>query len=191
MTTIRTATLRHEDGNRFVTTTGTGRKLAFGDEAVAGELSPVETVAAALAACSAMDVVAIALKKRQSFSRYEVHVRAVQRDEYPQVLTRIELTHEVEGPGVTVAAIRRCIELSATKYCPVNAMLSAGATEVHHAYHVIGTGRQPFDESAEVVVTGPYRRPDILPKTRPGRRGQGAGTRPKPRRATKAEATQG
>ncbi len=162
MTTIRTAILRHEGGMRFSTATGTGRAPVFGDEAASGELSPVETVVVALAACSAMDVVSIALKKRQDFTRYEVHVRADQRDEYPQVLTRVELTHEVEGPGVSVAAIRRCIELSATKYCPVNAMLSAGATEVHHRYRVIGTGRLPFDESAEVVVTGPYLRPDIL-----------------------------
>ena len=162
MTTIRTAVLRHEGALRFSALTGTGRSPVFGDLPAEGELSPVETVVVALAACSAMDVVTIALKKRQDFTRYEIHVRGDQRDEYPQVLTRVEVTHEVEGPGVSVAAIRRCIELSATKYCPVNAMLSAGATEVHHRYHVIGTGPDPVDESAEVIVTGPYRRPDIL-----------------------------
>jgi putative redox protein len=107
-----------------------------------------------------MDVVSIALKKRQDFTRYEVRVRAEQRDEYPQVLARVEVLHEVEGPGVDVGAIKRCIELSATKYCPVNAMLSAGPTEIHHRYRVIGTGREPFDESGEVIVTGPYRRAD-------------------------------
>lgn len=163
MTRIRTAVLRHAGGNRFETLTGTGREPIFGDEPSAAEQSPVETIVAALAACTGMDVLAIALKKRQSFTRYEVRVEASQRDEYPQVLTRIDVTHEIEGPGVSTLAVRRCIELSATKYCPVNAMLSAGATEIHHAYHVIGTGAKPFDETAEVVVTGPYRRPDILP----------------------------
>jgi putative redox protein len=163
MTTIRTATIRHEGGMRFVAITGTGRSPVFGDAPATGELSPVETVVAALAACSAMDVVAVALKKRQSFSRYEVRVEAVQRDEYPQVLTRVDVLHEVEGPALSVAAIRRCIELSATKYCPVNAMISSGATEVHHAYRVIGTGPEPFDESGEVIVTGPYRRPEVIP----------------------------
>ena len=64
---------------------------------------------------------------------------------------------------MSVSAIRRCIELSATKYCPVNAMLAAGATEVHHRYRVIGTGPEPFDESDEVIVTGPYRRPEFVP----------------------------
>ena len=163
MTTIRSATLRHAGEMRFEATTGTGRHPVFGDVAGDEELSPVETVVAALAACSAMDVVSIALKKRQDFTRYEIRVRGEQRDEYPQVLTRIEVIHEVEGPGVSETAIRRCIELSATKYCPVNAMLSAGATEVHHGYRVIGTGPEPFDVTGEVIVTGPYRRPDVLP----------------------------
>lgn len=163
MTRVRSATLRHEGGDRFVTLTGTGRKPVFGDVAETGELSPIETVVAALAACSAMDVVSVALKKRQSFTRYEVRVEAVQRDEYPQILTRADVVHEVEGPGVSVEAIRRCIELSATKYCPVSAMLSAGATEVHHRYRVIGTGPEPFDESGEVIVTGPFQRPDVRP----------------------------
>jgi putative redox protein len=163
MTTIRTATIRHEGGMRFAAVTGSGRTPVFGDASAAGELSPVETVVIALAACSAMDVMMVALKKRQSFSRYEVRVEAVQRDEYPQVLTRVDVLHEVEGPAVSVAAIRRCIELSATKYCPVNAMISSGATEVHHAYRVIGTGPQPFDETDEVIVTGPYLRPEVIP----------------------------
>lgn len=147
---------------RFVATTGSTRTIVFGESFEAGELSPVETIAVALAACSAMDVVSIAAKKRQEISRYEVRVEAIQRDEYPQVLIRADVTHEVEGPGVDEAAIRRSIELSATKYCPVSAMLSAGATEIHHRYRVINTGPEPFKAEGEVVVTGPYRRPDPI-----------------------------
>ncbi len=147
---------------RFVATTGSTRTIVFGDTVVSNELSPVETVAVSLAACSAMDVVSIAAKKRQRVTRYQIRVEAEQRDEYPQVLTRVDVTHEVEGPGIDEAAIRRAIELSATKYCPVNAMLSAGATEVHHRYLVRSTGQHPFEAEGEVVVTGPYRRPDIV-----------------------------
>ena len=77
-------------------------------------------------------------------------------------VTRIVVTHEVEGPGVDVAAIRRSIELSALKYCPVNAMLSAGATEIHHRYVVRNTGPEPFESEGEAAVTGPYRRPDAI-----------------------------
>ena len=70
--------------------------------------------------------------------------------------------HEVEGSDVSEAAIRRCIELSAEKYCPVSAMLSAGATEVHHRYIVRNTGPSPFVAEGEVIVTGPHRRPDVV-----------------------------
>ena len=162
MTRIRSATLRHEGGMRFAATTGSTRTIVYGDAFDQNELSPVETIVVSLAACSAMDVVAIAMKKRQQFDRYAVHVEAEQRDEYPQILSRVRVVHEMAGPGVEEAAIRRAIELSATKYCPVNAMLSAGATEVHHAYRVINTGANPFDAAGEVVITGPYRRPDVI-----------------------------
>ena len=162
MTRIRSATLVHEGGNRFVASTGSTRTIVYGDTVATGELSPIETVAVSLAACSAMDVISIAGKKRQEISRYAIHVEAMQRDEYPQILTHAIVTHEVEGPVVEEAAIRRAIELSATKYCPVNAMLSAGATEVHHRYVVRNTGPEPFAAEGEVVVTGPYRRPDII-----------------------------
>jgi hypothetical protein len=68
----------------------------------------------------------------------------------------------VAGPAVTEEAVRRAIELSATKYCPVSAMLSAGETAVHHRYVVRGTGDVPFEAEGEVVVTGPYRRPEVV-----------------------------
>ena len=162
MSRLRKATLVHEGGNRFVATTGTTRTIVYGDAFDAGELSPVETLVVCLAACSGMDVTAIATKKRQQVRRYTISVEAVQRDEYPQVLIRADVIHEVEGPVVDEAAIRRAIELSATKYCPVNAMLSAGPTEVHHRYRVRNTGPEPFDAEGEVVVTGPYRRPEAV-----------------------------
>jgi len=160
---MRSAVLTHRGGLRFEAVTGSGRKVVFGDDAAANEHSPVELVAAALAACTAMDVVSIMDKKRQVIESYTVRVEAVQRDEYPQVLTRIQLVHEVTGPAVTEQDVRRCIELSAMKYCPVNAMLSAGAAEIHHGYRVRGSGAKPFEAEGEVVVTGPNKRPDVVP----------------------------
>jgi putative redox protein len=161
VSTIRTALLEHIDGTDFRTSTGTGRRIEFGDVATCA-LSPVETVLAALGACTAMDVVSIATKKRQAIADYRIHVRGDQRDEYPQVYTEIEVVHEMTGPDLSEAAIRRSIELSATKYCPVNAMISAGATVVHHRYRIHSTGAKPYDAEGEVLATGPYARPDIV-----------------------------
>jgi len=67
------------------------------------------------------------------------------------------------GLGVLEQAVRRAIELSATKYCPVNAMLSSGATEVHHRFRMRCTGLEPKEAEGEVIVTGPFRSPDIVP----------------------------
>ena len=157
---IRTAELVHRGGNRFEATTGTGRTYAFGDDEAGNEYSPMETVVAAIGACTAMDVVSILDKKRQVYDTYRIEVRADQRDEYPQVFTRVDITHIVEGSVVMEAAVRRCVELSAAKYCPINAMLSAGITEVHHHFRMRCTGAVPHEAEGEVMVTGPDRRPD-------------------------------
>ncbi len=161
MSTIRTAVLELLDASNFRASTGTGRRTEFGDGEI-GALSPVETVLAALGACSAMDVISIAGKKRQAIDEYRIHLRGDQRDEYPQVYTEIEVVHEVTGVDISEAAIRRSIELSATKYCPVSAMISAGATVVHHRYRIHSTGANPYDAEGEVVATGPYARPDVV-----------------------------
>ena len=161
MTTIRTAVLEHLGDSNFRAVTGTDRRIDFGD-AERGALSPVETVLAALGACSAMDVISIAGKKRQAISDYRIHLRGDQRDEYPQVYTEIEVVHEVSGTDISEAAIRRSIELSATKYCPVSAMLSAGATVVHHRYRIHSTGSSPYEAEGEVIATGPYARPEVV-----------------------------
>jgi putative redox protein len=160
---IRSAELQHEGGLRFSATTGTGRTIVFGDDVKVNEYSPVESVVVSLAACSAMDVIGILEKKRQVIDSYTIEVRAEQRDEYPQILTRAEVTHIVHGTVVLEQAVRRAIELSATKYCPVSAMLSAGGTEIHHRFRMRCTGATPKEAEGEVIVTGPYRRPEIVP----------------------------
>ena len=159
---FRTATLVHQGGESFSAKTGTGRTYVFGDLLGKNEYSPVETIVASLAGCAGMDVIAILQKKRQVVERYEIETQALQRTEYPQVLTEIEVIHVVEGPVVLEQAVRRAIELSATKYCPVNAMLSAGATEIRHRYRMKCTGLEPKEAEGLVVVTGPYRRPDVV-----------------------------
>ncbi len=162
MSNVRTAILEHVGELDFQATTGTGRKIDFGD-VERGWYSPVETILVALGACTAMDVMSIAVKKRQVLDAYRVHVRGDQRSEYPQVYTEIDVVHEVTGRNVSEGAIRRSIELSATKYCPVSAMVSAGATVVHHRYQIHSTGPNPYEAEGEVIATGPYAPLDILP----------------------------
>ena len=162
MPTIKSVDLRHEGGMFFRAEPSSGHKLSFDDRFSNQGGSPVETILSALGACSAMDVVSIAGKKRQAIEQYEIHVRGSQRDEYPQVFTEIDVVHAFVGKDLSEAAIRRSIELSATKYCPVNAMVSAGATVVNHRYQIWSLGDKPYHSEGEVISTGPYARPDIL-----------------------------
>lgn len=149
--------VRHEGGMRFVARTPEGHTAGMdsGDGGTAAR--PTELVLAGLAGCTGMDVASLMVKKRQDVREYTVEVTANQRAEYPQVFDRIDLIHVVTGI-VDVAQVRRCIELSAVKYCPVSAMLSAGPTAIHHRYRVIDVRTEPpVVAEGEVMVTGPGR----------------------------------
>lgn len=162
MPTRKSVRVEHRGGMAFHAEPSSGHPLDFDDRQSNTGGSPVETVLSALAACSAMDVVSIVAKKRQAVTGYWVEVVGMQRDEYPQVYTEVFVTHEVEGRDLSEAAIRRAIELSATKYCPVSAMIAAGATVVHHRYRIRSEGAMSFATEGEVLSTGPYRRPDVI-----------------------------
>lgn len=114
-------------------------------------LGPKETVLAALAGCTSMDVASILRKKRQVADAYEIAVDGDSATEHPKVFTTIRVEHRVSG-DVAVEALRRSIELSATRYCPVNAMLSAVAT-IEHRYRLTDAGG--MEHEALVAVTGP------------------------------------
>ncbi len=134
--------------------TGTGFKLTF-DTDDAGDLragpGPTESVLAALAGCTSMDVGSILRKKRQPAAGYRIAVTAERADEHPQVYTSIVVEHQVSGE-VEPEALRRAIELSATAYCPVSAMLSR-SVRIEHRYRLARNGRE--EVSALVVITGP------------------------------------
>ena len=84
---------------------------------------PLELMTISLAGCTAMDVISILTKKKQEVTAFEVKVHAKQAEEFPKVFTHSVITYLVTGHAVEEAAVLRAIELSATKYCPAQAML--------------------------------------------------------------------
>lgn len=142
------------DDLRLVARTGSGHAIVM-DTAEGGTgPRPCELLLVAQAGCTAMDVVSILRKKRQAFTGYEVRVAGEQRaDPPPHVFERIRIVHVVDGP-VDPEAVRRAIELSATKYCTVTGNLATGLAEIQHAYVL----RRPDGDEryALVTVTGPF-----------------------------------
>jgi putative redox protein len=154
----KTATVTLDGGDmRFVARTGTGHTLVLDDGKGDTGARPADLIPVAIAGCTAMDVISILRKKRQEITGYAVRSEGHQMEGHPNAFTRIDVLHVVDGPAVDVDAVRRAIELSATKYCSVGATLSSGITEIHHAYLVRdGAGGE---QSGEVIVLGPHADP--------------------------------
>jgi len=156
-----TATVALEgDGLRLMARTGSGHTIVMDNAEGDTGPRPAELLLVAQAGCTAMDVVSILRKKRQAVTRYEVRIVGDQRaDPSPHVYEHMRIVHVVEGE-VDVEAVRRAIELSATKYCTVTGNLASGVVEIHHAYLVrTADGDEHY---GEVVVTGPAESPDRL-----------------------------
>lgn len=141
------------DSLRVEVETGSGFIVAL-DSADAGAptgASPREAVLVGLAGCTGMDVASILAKQRQAPGSYRIAVEAETAARSPRVFTRIVVEHQVSGE-VEPEGLRRAIELSATRYCAVTAMLSRSVV-IEHRYRLRQTG-QP-EKEALVIVTGP------------------------------------
>jgi len=110
----------------FTGSAGTGFEVPLGAaQAVGGDedgFRPMELIAVGLAGCTAMDVISILNKKRQDVTEYEVRVDASQAEDHPKVYTGAVIEYHVTGHAIQEAAVMRAIELSATRYCPAQAM---------------------------------------------------------------------
>jgi putative redox protein len=142
------------EGSRVTARTAGDQPIAMdadppnGDDAAPG---PKETLLAALAGCTAMDVASLLRKKRQVATAYEIAVSGESSDEHPRVFTSISVEHRVTG-AVEPEALRRSIELSATRYCPINAMLSR-SVRIEHSYRLTDASGAQYE--AIVATVGP------------------------------------
>ena len=86
-------------------------------------IRPMEMVALGLIGWQAMDVISILQKKRQEVTNFEVKFNGPRSADFPKVFTSAVITFVVTGKNIDEAAVIRSIELTATKYCPAQAML--------------------------------------------------------------------
>ncbi len=98
------------------------------DPAVGGKNNgprPMEMIALGLAGCTAMDVISILKKKckEKEITSFEVRVDAPRAEGHPKVFTSATITYIVKGDDIQETSVLRAIELTATKYCPAQAML--------------------------------------------------------------------
>lgn len=92
---------------------------------------PVELMLVGLAGCTAMDVISILKKMRQDVTAFEVRAHGERAGEHPRRFLRITLEYVLTGRNIDPAAARKAIDLSATRYCSVQASLDP-AIQVEH-----------------------------------------------------------
>jgi putative redox protein len=121
------AVVKLDQRMRFMGTADTGFEVVMdSDTSVGGDDTgprPMELILIGLCGCTAMDVISILRKKRQSVSKLEVKAHADRADTHPKVFTDIMLKYFVTGRNVDPKAVERAIQLSADRYCPAQAML--------------------------------------------------------------------
>lgn len=135
---VETASATLASGMHFVGEIDGFRMDLDAEESVGGVGAgpqPHRLLLEALAGCTAMDVISILRKKRQQVSGLSVEVQGSRAQQHPRVYTRIEVLYRVRGKNVDPKAVARAIELSATRYCPVMAMLGKVA-EVRTHYEI-------------------------------------------------------
>ena len=110
-----------------------GPKEYFGSEAAP---RPMELLLISLGSCTASDVAAILKKKRVKLEGFEVNLEAERKDEHPKVFTKIHIEFIFYGKEIREEDVRRAIELSQNKYCPISAMLRK-AVEISYSYKIV------------------------------------------------------
>lgn len=82
---------------------------------------PTELLLISLAGCTAMDVISILAKQKQSVTKFSIEIEGDRRDSFPKYFTDIRVTYRIEGKNINEAYVKRAIKLSEEKYCSVRA----------------------------------------------------------------------
>lgn len=131
----KTAVLKQIQGLTFVARGESNHWVVMdGPESVGGTNAgsrPKELVLFAVAGCTASDVVSILKKKRIPVQEFEMRVSGTEREEHPKIFTDIHLEYIIRGENINPDDVKRAIDLSATKYCSVSAMLKPTVNITH------------------------------------------------------------
>ncbi len=133
------------DTRQLVIETGTGHHLLVDDVPGGFGPKPIELLAAALAGCTALDVITCLRGKAcQRVTGYEVHVEADQAERPPQVFVAVRIHHTVTGQDIDAAAVSEAIRISEEKHGSVEAMLKHTAT-ITTTFEIVEQGKRSSD----------------------------------------------
>ncbi len=119
------------EGITFVAESGSGHAVVMDASPEVGGRNlgarPMELLLMGTGGCSAIDVIHILRKSRQSVTDCVVELDADRAPEDPKVFTAIRMKFIVTGKGLNPAQVERAVKLSKEKYCSASIMLAHSA----------------------------------------------------------------
>ena len=91
-------------------------------------MSPVESLLSALAACGAVDIVEILKKRKKSIVSFTIETQGTRRETPPRSFTAIHCKYIIVSPDVNEEELTKTAKLSLEKYCSVADSLKAEIT---------------------------------------------------------------
>ena len=133
-------TLEYQDGMKFHSFDDQ-QHLNIYDSAPAGESTagptPMQVFLQALAACAAMDIVAIIKKRRRTIDKFVVEVTGERVDTYPKIYKTINIKYIISGDGINDKEMNRAMDLSVNKLCSIMGMMDRNKTDVKVSYEIV------------------------------------------------------
>jgi putative redox protein len=124
--------------NGYVATNVAGGKVLMGKD-VDGKpgINPMEMLLAGLAGCTAMDVIDILKKKRQTPTQFKLKVSGNQLvDVFPKLFSELKIEYLLWGDELKEKDVAQAIQLSEEKYCSVGGTLSK-AGHIRSTYRIL------------------------------------------------------
>jgi putative redox protein len=132
------ATIEMESPRRYIAHgyTGSTVPIHFPRE---GEMrtgpGPMEMMLLGVGGCTAIDIMDILQKERETVEAFRIEMEAERATEPPTVFTRIHMRYVLRG-DLKEANVKRAIDLSMEKYCGASIMLKRGGVEVTTSYAI-------------------------------------------------------
>jgi len=133
---MATTVVKLVEGMQFVGHSASGHAVLMDSSEQSGGADsaarPVEVLLCALGGCTGMDVISILRKMKTEPDDLCVEIKDTRAPDYPTVFTDIHLVYRVRG-NVSEVNLKKAIELSLTKYCPIANSL-AGVANITSEY---------------------------------------------------------
>lgn len=100
---------------------------------------PMQLILAGLGSCSAIDIVSILKKQRQSVEGFKIKIAGErEKNKIPSLWKSVEITFELHG-NIDIQKAKKAAALSMEKHCSVAETLRRGGTEITWNVTVLNT----------------------------------------------------